>query len=929
MRIAISRFLPLALALSAGLMLGGCGSGSNEQAQLQKAHEYVSAGKNRAALVELHSLVKEHPANLQARLALGSLLLNIGDPAAAVVQLTRAQKLGARPENVELPLAQALLQMGKFKEALATLHPDRVSSTKLQAAMLTTEGEAQIGLKQFQKAQKSFADALKKAPGFARAVAGQSSLALIDKQPKAAIAKADKALALDAKSGQALAVKGIALLEEKQFAKAGKSLQQALSVGPPQLSPSQLFMLRGRLVETQLATGQRDLAHKNLKLMLKQAPKQPYANYLRGLLAYEEKDYPSAVQHLQTTLNADPYDARSLTLLGAAEAAQKHDVLATNYLSSALAQAPDNAMARHLLATVQMRTGHGQTALDTLFAQKGGISTNEILSLFSSPAQAIQTLTTLQGNAQDERRRAAIDLALAQAFLIKGDSKQALSTLSTLKGNSNTVMATQRLTAAAFIRNGEPDKAIKIAESIAAEHGNDVKALHLAAAIMLAAGSNTGAETMLRKAEKIAPDNPASSNALGAIMLRENRLADAHAAFENTLSHVPDNLSAQLALARIAAQRGQVDKVSQWLDKASSSHPKSLVPLIILTEFQLRQQQTKQAVDTAQRAVKLAPNIPAILRLLGRAQLADKQGKAAIKSLREAAAKAPRDPRYALSVAEAQLALDEPKAAQATLASVVDQHPSFVPAVKALAMTQLQNQDPKGAFETVAKLAASGTEQTAAETLKGDLYARQKRYAEARAAYIQAQKLSPSRTLAIKAVIAGVNNHDKNALAPLLAWLQKHPHDTTARSILAYYYQSMGKTHAAEKQYRMALQDSPDNPAALNNLAFLLGEKDVVQALPLAEKAYRLAPYNPQIMDTYGWLLLRDNHPVKALKLLEKSAAAQKNNPQIQYHYAKALAVAGQRKTAEQLLITTLKKHKQFKGMAAAESLLKQLRNGT
>lgn len=929
MRIANSRFLPLALALSASILLGGCGSGPSEQSQLQKAREYVSAGKDRAALVELHNLVKKHPDSQQGRLALGTLLLNVGDPAAAAVQLQRAQELGARPEDVELPLAHALLQTGEFKKALGTLHPDKVSSVKLQAAMLTAEGEAQIGLQQFQKAEKSFTKALDKAPEFARAVAGQASLALIEKQPKAAIAKADKALALDAKDGQALAIKGMALLEEKRFAEAGKNLQQALSVGSPQLSPRQLFMLRGRLVQTQIASGARDQAGKNIELMLKQAPKQPYANYLRGLLAYEERDYPTAVQHLQTALNANPYDARSLTLLGAAEAAQKHDVLATNYLSSALAQTPDNPMARRLLASIQMRSGHSQTALDTLFANGSNVSTNEILSLFGSPTQAIQTLTTLQSKAQGEKRRAAIDLALAQAFLMKGNSKDALSTLSTVKGTGRTAMDTQRLTAAAFIRDGEPDKAIKIAKSIAEKYGSDVNALHLASAIMLAAGSDKGAETMLRRAEAIAPEDPATSNALGALMLRAGRLAEAHGAFESTLRHAPNNLSAQLALARIAAHRGQTDKVAQWLDKAVTSHPQALAPLVVLTEFQLQQQQTKQAVETAQRAVKLAPKTPAVLGLLGRAQLADKQGDAALKTLKAAAAEAPNDPRYALSVAAAQLTLKDSKAAQTTLASIVDKHPTFVPAVRALAMTQLQNQDAKAAFATADKLAASTTEKAAAETLKGDLYAQQKRYAEARATYMRAQELSPSRTLAIKAFAAGVRSGADNALSPLLAWLQQHPHDSTARSALANYYQSTGKAQDAEKQYRMILKNSPESPVILNNLAFLVGEKDVNQAIPLAEKAYRLAPNSPQIMDTYGWLLLRQHHPEKALKLLEKAAATQKNNPQIQYHYAKALADTGQRRTAENLLEATLEKHAKFEGRAAAETLLKQLKSST
>ena len=925
MHIAKSRFLPLVFALSVSLLLGGCGSGPSAQAQLQKAREYSAAGKNRAALVELRNLVKKHPDNQQGRLALGTLLLEVGDPAAAAVQLQRAQKLGARPENSDLPLAQALLQTGQFKEALAALHPEKAGSAKLQAAMLTVKGEAQIGLKQYQEAGKSFAAALRKDPRYARAIGGQASLELINRHTKAAIDKADKALVIDAKDGQSLAVKGMALIAERRFIQAGKPLQQALSVGTPQLSPSQLFMLRGRLVQTQIATGQREQALKNLELMLKQSPKQPYANYLRGLLAFEEKDYPTAVQHLQTALNANPYDTRALTLIGAAEAAQGHDVLATNYLSSALAQTPDNPMAQRLLASIQMRTGNTREAIDTLFAANGNVSTNEILSLFHSPAQAVKALTTLQGKTPGGAHRSAIDLALAQAFLMQGNSKDALSTLSTVKGGGTTALDAQRLTAAAFIRDGAPAKAVQIAEAIANQHAKDVNALHLASAIMLAAGSNKNAETILRKAEKIAPDNPATSNALGALMLREGRLTEATGAFESTLRHMPGNLSAQLALARVAAMRGQADQVVQWLDKAGSDHPHALAPLVILTQFQLQQHNAKQAVETAQRAAKLAPKAPTVLSLLGRAQLADKQGETAIKTFKAAAAAAPKDPRYALDIARAQLTLKDFKAAQATLTDIVAKHPAFIPASRALAMTQLHNKDAAAAFKTADKLATETNGKAAAEALKGDLYSQQQHYADANSAYLQALKMAPSQTLTLKAFATGLRIHSSNALDPLLTWLQQHPHDLRARVALASHYQSSGKLQDAEAQYRLALKDAPNNPVVLNNLAFLVAAKSVGQALPLAEKANRLAPGSPQIMDTYGWLLTRNHQPAKAIPLLRKAAESQKDVPQIQYHYAKALADTGQRMQAVALLTSTLKKHAAFNGRTAAEKLLKQL----
>lgn len=926
MRHAKYGFLPFTLALSAALLLGGCSPPPSPQAQLQKAREYAASGKDRAALVELRNLVQKHPDIKQARLALGTLLLRLGDPAAAAVQLEQAQRLGAAADGVELPLAQALIQTNKFKDALNAIHPEKFESARLRAALLTAKGEAQLGLQQRDAAARSFTAALGEDPKFARAVAGRAALALLDNHPELAIGEADKALALDAGDGLARMLKGMALFDRKQYAEAEKSLAKALAIGSPQLSPSQLFLTRGHLAQAQIAIGQRGEARKNIDVMLRQAPKHPYPNYLRGVLAYEEKDYANAAQYLQTALNANPYDVNALTLLGASEGALGHDVLAANYLSSALAQDPHNAAAKHLLASLQMRSGQSQKAIDTLSsAEHGGMSSNDILSLFPSPNAAIKALSPLTSGASSSTQDASIKLALAQALLTQGESQRALSVLGTVSGNGNTELNAQRLKAAAYLRGGQADKAIAIARDIVSQHPADTNALRLSAMIFLAAGSSKEAEATLKKAQALTPDDPGVTNSLGALMLREGRLSEAVDAFRTSVRHDPRNLFAQMALARVAAARGQGEEALKWLEKAVATNPKALAPLIALTQYQVARKDTAQAVATAKRAVVLAPDKPAILVLLARAQLENGQGQSALKTFAAAAEAAPNDPRYGLSLATAQFALKQPKAAETTLSAIVAKHPGYVPAVRALAITQLHNKDTAGAFATADTLAQRPHGKAFAAELKGDLYNLQKRFSEAQTAYARALELAPSRELTLKAFASGVQAHAAHAARPLLAWLKQHPHDADIRANLANYYLRQKQPKEAEAQYRQALRDAPNNPVILNNLAWLSFQAGKADALSLAEKAHRIAPHDPEIADTLGWILTRSGRAGEAVPILEKAAAENKHAPSLQYHYAAALAQAGQSGQALRVLEPVLADKTPFPERTQAEALMRRL----
>jgi tetratricopeptide (TPR) repeat protein len=73
---------------------------------------------------------------------------------------------------------------------------------------------------------------------------------------------------------------------------------------------------------------------------------------------------------------------------------------------------------------------------------------------------------------------------------------------------------------------------------------------------------------------------------------------------------------------------------------------------------------------------------------------------------------------------------------------------------------------------------------------------------------------------------------------------------------LAVHYAEQGDFERAAERYRKVIELRPDDSAALNNLAYLLAEDlgRPGEALPLADRAFRLARDSAPIIDTLAWV---------------------------------------------------------------------------
>jgi uncharacterized protein (TIGR03790 family) len=118
---------------------------------------------------------------------------------------------------------------------------------------------------------------------------------------------------------------------------------------------------------------------------------------------------------------------------------------------------------------------------------------------------------------------------------------------------------------------------------------------------------------------------------------------------------------------------------------------------------------------------------------------------------------------------------------------------------------------------------------------------------------------------------------------------------------LATLSDAEGQYDAAIDSYRKILEIQPNNAIALNNLAYALAvrRKMPAEGLPLAKRAATLAPNDPSILDTLGWIQhLLGNHP-EAAKTFGDAVRRAPNSSELRLHAAVVYAAAGARAVAE------------------------------
>jgi predicted Zn-dependent protease len=199
--------------------------------------------------------------------------------------------------------------------------------------------------------------------------------------------------------------------------------------------------------------------------------------------------------------------------------------------------------------------------------------------------------------------------------------------------------------------------------------------------------------------------------------------------------------------------------------------------------------------------------------------------------------------------------------------------------------------------------------------------------ADAATAYEAAMEKGQVADAAIKAFQARVRlGQADEAVQRTRAWLERYPGADAVRFMLSSYYITQHRYQEALQETSVLAADAPSNMIVLNNLAWLYGELNDPRAVESADRVLALAPNDPTVAGTVGWIYFQHGRTRESLDLLRRSAAGAPDNRNTKYQLAAALASGDGKDEARQILEAILGDGSQFMYRADAEALLARVR---
>ncbi|MDR2626081.1 MAG: tetratricopeptide repeat protein [Zoogloeaceae bacterium] len=367
-----------------------------------------------------------------------------------------------------------------------------------------------------------------------------------------------------------------------------------------------------------------------------------------------------------------------------------------------------------------------------------------------------------------------------------------------------------------------------------------------------------------------------------------------------------------LAIAAIASEQRHIARDA--LERAQSLRPDWDAPLLALGDLIL-QEKSASADDLAGLAAPVVTQLQAFLerhpdarevRLqLARVLIAAQQYPLARKEFDRLLAKNPDNPAILYPVAMLSLQEKDYEAARKHFARLLElPFPDPGAVLFFLARTEEEAGNPKKAMEYYLQVPGGAyylsARQRASKALAtgGDLSAAR--------ALLQGSRAqgAPEKTtlLLIEAqLLREAGLHGEN-LEFLRAALKDQPENLELLYEAAMAAEKEGHLVEMEERLKILIRLQPDNAHAYNALGYSLADRNLrlAEAYDLILKASALAPQDPYIMDSLGWVLYRQGQYQQALTTLE-AAYNLKADPEIAAHMGEVLWQLGKQEDARLL----------------------------
>lgn len=396
-----------------------------------------------------------------------------------------------------------------------------------------------------------------------------------------------------------------------------------------------------------------------------------------------------------------------------------------------------------------------------------------------------------------------------------------------------------------------------------------------------------------RTGEQAGPGDAAYRQAIDAMVRQDWAAADR--AFRESLRLQPQAVPARLGLAELAFRTGDLAQAGRHIDEALRLDPERSEVLAAKGRHLALQGKLTEAANTLSKAAERDPRA-----IRPRMDLADmlvsrSEHRQAIDLYRQVLAIDGRHAgaRFALGVALRETG--DRDAAVRELRAAIGLAPEAARAHVELARTEFQR----------------------------------RRFTEALSAADAAVAVKPTPVEAwlVHADALEATGRVDDALRSLASAAQAAPRAAAPHLRTGMIEHQRGRLDAAEQAYRRALDLDRRQPVALNNLAAiaLARKTGLAEAEGWAREATRLNPRAAHLQHTLGEVLRAQGKTADALAAYEAAASLLPGDARLAFHHGRALAEAGQKDRAREVVRAALEKDPNFTDAADARRLLATL----
>lgn len=915
------------LAAVGSLLLFSACERIDPTSQLEAASSALERGDAAEAVIAAKNYLQALPTSGEGRLVLGRALIAQGDFTGAQIELERAIEGQASPLRVAPWLAQTLSGRANHEEVVKRFAGVQLPDPASDAALRTLVASSFLALGDNRGAQTQVDAALTRQPEWVEALTLRVRLLAIGDHLGPALGEAralTKRFPQDALTWQLLGDLEVA----SGTGLASEAYERAVSLNP------KLAAAHGALILSNLRAGELEAAKSKVQRMASATAGNAGWMYFDALHAHLTGDFVRARERAQALLKGGAQNPEIFLLAGLAERSLGAPSQAEVLLTKAVAGMPESVDARRELAALLVQTGQSDRAL-------------QVLRPALESARAPAPLWTVAGMAHTALGNyKAADAAFASAAKQRPDDAR----LRTEVGRS--LLARGQVDAG--IREfrlavQSPDAGIEadVALIAALAQRGDLPGAGAAVAKLITKQPTLALPEMLRgQLLERAGDRLQARKAYEAALAKDFRFGQANLRlaeldlwegqpqaaaerYRGLLQREPGSAMAMIGMAEATrAAGGSRREIDEWLDKAVAAQAGDASTWLASLAVLRRGSDAHALLTRAQRAATALPNDPGLLMALADAQQRHGDIRNALITLNKVLVDRPRSLELRLQLADLHLRDGNATAAKAQVREAATLDANSPAVARAWAALALRDGDTAAALDAARRLQRARPADPQGWSLEADVQTQARQWAPAKAAARKALGLGKDtqRAIALHGVLersgttAEVRSFEEE-------WLRSYPKDAAFLSHLGARADAQGDLALAEQHYRAAAALEPLAPLLLNNLADLLVRRGSKDALTFAQRAARLAPDTPPVLDTLAAALAANGQVKDAVDMATRAVSYAPDSPALRLSLAKLQLQAGDRLAARAELQRLIEKGAETPARAEARRLLGTISN--